>query len=529
MAKNDQKVIAFSLGSRFYYQRASYYHDKNNLDKAMVFYRRAIDVDPANPVNHFNLACLLSELGKYQESSKIFRHVLGMDSQFHEAFFWLAMNYGQLKQYKKAKQYLKKYIEAEPEGEYVFQAQDILDYMKSEFPYVSPLQREKIDRLCGAGIGLINQGKLRQALKFFEEACQVEPELMAPKNNLALTWFYLGDTKKAIEISRNITDEEPANVYANCNLALFLLSAGDEVGLTRQIRVLGGLEPGDRDESIKLGTTLGMLGNHRRAWAVLSGLLPGEGGFEVALLQAIAAFNCGHRAESLRLLDRLDSQEPDNPYSSHYRRQIAQGLTGALPYHLRIPEPLLARILEGKPERSALGLKKRPDLWPSLLWMARHGTAVTQDKVLACIRAIDDSNLNSLLVKQIWRRDLQDEAREYLFSALLKAGLSPASQDLWPLQPFSTGQTRVMKGVLEELVQHQKISGFFRAWQLWLGYCKEHNPIIRNPRLWQVALITLVLHGPEGLAKAAADNGLSLEGLAKKMALLHRPFLTHSR
>src|SRR5690554_4875514 len=114
MRMTTKKVLDFSLGSKFYFQRGNYYYYKNNMDKALRFYRRAIDVDPANPVNHFNLACLLSEMEQYSEANRLFKRLLEMNSELNESLFWLAMNCGQQQQYRKAYHYLRQYLELEP-------------------------------------------------------------------------------------------------------------------------------------------------------------------------------------------------------------------------------------------------------------------------------------------------------------------------------------------------------------------------------------------------------------------------------
>jgi len=55
-----KRIVEFSEGSKYYYELGNYYYNKNNLDRALTYYQRALAVDPTNPVNHFNVACLLS-------------------------------------------------------------------------------------------------------------------------------------------------------------------------------------------------------------------------------------------------------------------------------------------------------------------------------------------------------------------------------------------------------------------------------------------------------------------------------------
>ena len=515
------KVINFSEGSKFYFELGNYYYQKNNLDEALSYYQRALAVDPANPVNHFNVACLLSELGKYRESSSIFQQIVTeLDSDMSESWFWLAMNHGQLQQYKEAGQYLRKYLEQEPDGEYSWQAEEILDYMRSDLPMLSQGQRNKIDRLCTKGIELVNQGRLKEAIKCFTRASDIEPEMTAPRNNLALSWFYLGEMGKAIEMTQEILEREPANVFANCNLATFYYVVEDQLGVRRQVQILDGLWSEDSDEMIKLGTTYGLLGLDKKALAVFRFLYDsGFRSFELTLLKGITYYNCGNLSEAANFFSRLNEMEPDNPYRI-YRYLCDRTFSGKIPYHLRIPEETIAMLLESEPGDVDLGfLRDSPELWPQLLWIIRNGSGVAREKLVQVISLLAHEPLIDLLIPMIWDQGIDIRCRKAIFIAFKDSDIQLWNQRYWN-QALSKNAALALEVALESLCKDgHGFSTLNRAYSSWLSFWILNKPRIRNTDLWSAAVLVFV-DGLDSVDKTAARFGVAPHGLLKAVKQL---------
>lgn len=516
------KVINFSDGSKYYFEIGTYYYNKNNLDKALLYYQRALAVDPANPVNHFNVACLLSELGKYRESSSIFnRIVTEMDSGMSESWFWLAMNYGQLQQYKEACQYLRKYLEQEPHGDYSWQAEEILEYMRSDLPMLSAGQRNKIDRLCNQGIDLVNQGRLKEAIKCFTKASDIEPELTAPLNNLALSWFYLGKIGKAIEMTKSILEREPNNVFANCNLTTFYYIVNDQLAMRRQVQILDGLWGDDPDEMLKLGTTYGLLGMDRKAFDAFRVLYDTSfRSFELILLLGIAAYNCGHTADAVRFFDRVNELEPDNPYKT-YRESCNLSGTRKIPYHLRVPEETVAALLEAEPDEANMAaIADSPDLWGQLLWIIRNGSGVARKRLIEVILRIKPGPLLDALITMAWEAGVDTRCRQDIFSAVAEAGHNVWASRYWNRGFFPEHAELVLKRALEIMAEQGcDYLEMVRAYGAWVNFWTGNKPRIRNIRLWSVALVVFV-EGLDAVHDKAGRFGLAPRSLQKAVLQL---------
>jgi tetratricopeptide (TPR) repeat protein len=513
------RIVEFSRGSKFYYELGNYYYYKNNLDRALAYYQRALAVDPANPVNYFNVACLLSELGKYRESISLFKKVTEMDSSISESWFWLAMNHGQLRQYKEACRYLRKYLEQEPEGDYSWQAEEILEYLRSDLPMLSPRQRMMIDCLCTSGIDLVSQGRLQEAVKCFARASAIEPEMAAPKNNLALSWFYLGDMGKALELTWEILDSEPNNVFANCNLCTFYFILNDQLSLRRQVRVLDTLWSDDPDEMLKLGTTYGLLGLDRKAldaFRHLHGL--GYRSFELLLLLGIAYFNCKYFSQAAKVFERVNALEPDNPYGI-YRILCTDPPGIKLPYHLQVPQQAIAGILGTESVEAHLQeLKSSPDLWPQLIWLVRHGNASARKTILETIGALRHLPLTEQVAALVWDESMDSHGRRTIYAHLVRQGFPVLEERFWNRGRFSHNRARVLAGALADLAQAgHDYDVLYSAYTAWSVFCRRKNKRIRDVELWRAALF-LMVSGLDQLEAVAGKFALAPVRLRRAVA-----------
>lgn len=503
------KLIEFSKGSSLYFRLGNYYYDKNNLDRALRFFERAAAVDPANPANQFNLACLLSELGQYQRSTKIFQGIVQDNSDYSESWFWMAMNSGQQQQYREASYFLCKYLEQDPNGDYRWQAEEILTYLDSDLPMLSDNKRKRIEELCLQGLEQISLGQLQQAIAYFSKASDIEPELILPRNNLALVWFQLGEVDNAIAVTREVLERRPQNIVANCNLAAFLRFSSDEVALRRQVQVLNGLWSDNPDEMVKLATTYGLLGLHRRAMYLLRELREGLCNYEVLLLLGIATYNCGYIAEAASIFEQANNMEPQSPYAVY--RQYCDTGKGKIPYHLRTPNSAIAAIIEGNASPEKVKALKKPEIWPQLLWVIERSSTLARRRLCSAVLEANYPQLIDLLASSLWRGVGRWQRDVYNF--LLEGGVVPW-RSLGRCKELSPGAAAVLEGIMEILGEQGY--GYLAqavAHECWTTYWTRFRPPVRNRQLWIAALLVFV-QGLENLEDTAAEFGLIPDRLA---------------
>jgi len=125
--KDNFKVVPFKRDVDYYYQKGNSYYYKNNWEKALLYFKKAIEVEPDEPLNYYNLGCLLSKMGELDEANQTFEYILeNLDDTYWECYFLLAINYGLMEEFERAQSYLQQYLQSSPEGEMVFEAQELL-------------------------------------------------------------------------------------------------------------------------------------------------------------------------------------------------------------------------------------------------------------------------------------------------------------------------------------------------------------------------------------------------------------------
>lgn len=142
--KSVPKVVSFLKSANYYYQKGSYYYQQNKLEKALLFFKKTVEVEPENSINYYNLACLLSRMGYLDKANEIFTTVVyQMDPSLIECYFLMAVNYGLIGNLEKACYFLNLYLRYAPDGEMAQDAEELLFALKEEAE----------EAYCGRGSG----------------------------------------------------------------------------------------------------------------------------------------------------------------------------------------------------------------------------------------------------------------------------------------------------------------------------------------------------------------------------------------
>ena len=136
--KNSRKVVPLVKNAEYYFQKGNYYCRQNKLEKALLFYKKTIEVEPHNSINHYNLACLLSRMGHLEKANQVFSYIVHkIDPSMTECYFLMAVNYGLLDDLDKTRYYLNLYLQLSPDGEMVDDAEELFFALSSEEDFIS--------------------------------------------------------------------------------------------------------------------------------------------------------------------------------------------------------------------------------------------------------------------------------------------------------------------------------------------------------------------------------------------------------
>lgn len=122
-----RKVVPFERDVSYYTRKGNQHFLRNNWSKALLYFKKTTEMAPEDPLNHYNLACLLSKMGQLEEANKVFEYIIGcMDKSYMDCYFLLAVNYGLMEEIEKAQSYLELYLSNAPDGELAIEAQELL-------------------------------------------------------------------------------------------------------------------------------------------------------------------------------------------------------------------------------------------------------------------------------------------------------------------------------------------------------------------------------------------------------------------
>jgi len=131
--RGSLKVIPFFQEAPYYARKGAYYSQKNKPSKALLYLKKAVETEPGDPLNHYNLACLLSKINQLEEANCIFDHIVSnLDDELTECYFFMAVNSGLMEDLDGARRLLLKYLELSPDGDMAEDAEDLLMAMEEE-------------------------------------------------------------------------------------------------------------------------------------------------------------------------------------------------------------------------------------------------------------------------------------------------------------------------------------------------------------------------------------------------------------
>lgn len=510
------KVIPMRLDATFFFERAVQSLDRYHYDKALKYFRRAVEYEPENPVNHCNMAGILSEMGRYEESNMILHSVLDrIDPAMTECYYYLANNYANLEQYEQAEEALVRYLENDPDGHFLDEADELLDLLGYELnrpAKISTIKSKENLYAHDRARELLEAGRFAEAVRILEEIVERKPDFLAARNNLGLAYYYMGLFDKSVQTISEVLELEPGNLHALCNLAIFYQHANREEELGRLLERLHKTVPLHPEHVFKLATTLGILGEHRDAYRHFRRLLrTGELSGEPSLhhFVAVAASNLGLYDVAERSWRQAARLDPDSEVPGYYLLKLEKIRSGEekppVHYHYHLPFEEQFKRWDANPQLVSESLKRDPLIRSSFFWALRHGDRRTKvqviqalglmadDEVIDSLKAFlvdpeEDDELKRVAVLVLRSIGVQDTLT-VMFSGrtlTLEARRRPAKLPVW-----DSAWQKVLELALEQMSDRYDVVQQHDMMTLWVDYLSRVYPDV--PKLhksegWAAAL-----------------------------------------
>ncbi|XEC94833.1 tetratricopeptide repeat protein [Paenibacillus tarimensis] len=433
----QSKIIPIQLDATFFFERAVRSLDRYHYDKALKYFRRAVDFEPDNPVNHCNMAGILSEMGNYEESNRILSTILDeLDPTMTECHFYMANNYANMEMYEAAEDALIDYLEQDDEGQFLDEAEEMMELLQYELE--RPPRQANIKSREGLAEHdqartLLEEGKFVEAVRILEKIVKEHEDFLAARNNLALAYYYMGMFDKGMDAIGEVLKLEPGNLHALCNLAIFYQHSGGNHELAELIGLLKKTFPYHQEHVFKLATTMGILGEHESAYGHFQRLLKDPGLQQDPCLYhytAVAASNIGRFDAARRLWLQARKMDPQSDIPKYYLDQLERVRAGEEPaatsYHYHLPFEEQFRLWEKSTGFLPDQMKRDPLVRSSFFWALRHGDRQTKLQVIQALGMIGDNEVKDALREFLLEPEEDDYLKRIAIFVLRAVGVHEA-------------------------------------------------------------------------------------------------------
>ncbi|KAE8560915.1 tetratricopeptide (TPR) repeat protein [Paenibacillus jamilae] len=556
VSEPSPKIIALRFDASFFFEKAVRSLDRNHYDKALKYFRKAVEYEPDNPVNHCNMAGILSEMGDYAGSNEILSFVLSdVDSSMTECYFYMANNYANMEQFEEAEKALVTYLEEDEEGQFLDEAEEMMELLYYELDRPTKLNRIKARQGVvehDQARVLLEEGKFAQAAQLLKQISEEQPDMFAARNNLALAYYYMGLFQNAKVTIIQVLEDEPGNLHALCNLAIFYQHEGGGPELDRLVQTLAVTIPFQEEQVFKLATTMGILGRHEEAYRHFRRLLHsnGENNADASLYHytAVAASNTGRYAEARRLWSHLQKQDASSEVPRFFLSRLEELQQEGTPlqvlsYHYHLPFEEQFRMWEKfGAEQVPDSMKKDPLIRSSFFWALRHGDRATQLQVIQALSLIGDDEVRQALesfvedpdqegelkrralqvLQELAEQDVQHTHTETEHPERLEAEQDPHTTEgdisASPVDPqwqaVLDKVLTVMSKSSDPAMQHDLRS----LWQEYLDRLAPEVPMVQHTEGWAAALeyLTAKMHHHSVTYQEVADRyGISVSTVSR--------------
>ncbi|GEM_PF-161335 len=327
--RNRAKIYTFLPTGDYYFHRGLQSYDRFDFTNAKKYLQRALELEPLEPMIACQLALVHTETGDYEKSNQLLLMTLNeLDERMTECYYFLANNYAHMGLLTEAYRYAKLYLEKDEVGEFTDEAEELLDWIGFSDEDNISLMKEQEDllQMQEESKSLLEDGKYAEAVRLLEEIVKAYPDFWPAYNNLALAYFYEGETSKAFSMTEKVIAHNPGNLHALCNLAVFYFYEDQTDDLDRLLKALEKIKPMIPEHRYKLGATFALVKQYDLAYFWLRHLqksgYQGNAGFYYWL--AKAAYFTGNEKAAKAAWDHLVLLEPEKAGSEPWDESLEE-------------------------------------------------------------------------------------------------------------------------------------------------------------------------------------------------------------
>lgn len=306
------------------------YSERGDVTRALLHYRKALDIKPEKSETHQNIAVVLSDNGRYEEAIELFQQAIRLNPKHVIAHVNLAETLVRAGRVDQAVSRLQEAISLAPLS---FRAHHILGLVLFDqgrtaeaLPYLSEAVRLFPDSSSGhydMGRVLYKLDRHSEAVAHFEQAVKYDSQFAEARNFLAVILLSQGRPQEAISHFQILVRSDPNDINVRANLGLAYAMNGDTAKAADQLALVVHLVPDDVDVRFNFANVLATQRRFTEAiehYQKVLQLVPDHAAAHNNLGHALA--DAGRRLEAIVHLRQSLRLQPDN----HVARQKLESM-----------------------------------------------------------------------------------------------------------------------------------------------------------------------------------------------------------
>ncbi|EMG27752.1 hypothetical protein X560_1595 [Listeria fleischmannii 1991] len=268
----DPKVIHFLPNGQFYFERGIVAFREEKMTEAIGYLERARELEPFEPVIICQLAICYTEIGQFHKSNQLLRYILEkLDANMHYCYYFIANNFAYLKDFKRALQYAKRYVAEDPKGEYVEEANDLMDVLLEESPIGQSLENKfiKVEQEFYEYKKEINRYLAEEdsvsACRVLERVIDEKPNFWPAYNQLAALYFEQLREEEGLRVLYDLLERSSGNLLGRIDLFMYHYFKSNEEEAKALYSELSKIVPILTHHRERLGYVHAMMGAYKTA------------------------------------------------------------------------------------------------------------------------------------------------------------------------------------------------------------------------------------------------------------------------
>ena len=519
---SKNRILKFEQPGEYYNRRALRLIGKSDIWGALASLRQALEKEPMSAEYRMSIAELLAQMGLYELSCEmLYWNMVNKTDRLAECYFALASNFFALRMGKLSQDCIASYMQLEPDGEFAPDCEELLYILEHESEQGAELSSAAM-LTAETGKRALDEGRHADAIQNLSNALAMDDTITYARNNLALAYYCVQEPDKAIDQAQKVLEKNENDVFALCNMAIFLNGQGKYDEAKAYLDRAAAQVAIDDEDIYKICVTCADLDLHEEVAKHTGDILKFSPYDENALyLQSLSQYNSGNFSAAYKAISKLLLLEPDSAVYQHVMKCVALAAAGEEQH----PEPLdysfslptveaierfkdIHRFISLPKDEAAKLLESDERIYSTVLWcLSLEDSDLKYDLVMR-IAALDSIKGVRMMQMMLLSQEQSDDFKKTLVMALYTQEIvQPPYQAIVGgnmaeirLKKTEVGNRKIPVGyerVLRKVLEDERIYGDDAAagiaTQLWIAYmagiAENEMPPLKGAHSWAAAVV----------------------------------------